>query len=99
MLVFDFAVNAGPRRSAMTLQQAVGTAQDGSIGPMTLAAARAADPMSLVGQLAELRTGFYHSLSIFSTFGRGWLARTARCKTAAVALLPNVASFPANPGT
>jgi lysozyme family protein len=64
----------------MTLQQPVGTARDGSIGPMTLAAVRAADPMSLVGQLAELSTGFHHSLSIFSTFGRGWLARTDRAR-------------------
>jgi len=38
-LVFDFAVNAGPGRSAKILQSAVGVTPDGGIGPITLAAA------------------------------------------------------------
>ncbi len=90
MLVFDFAVNAGVRRSAQTLQQAVGAEQDGSIGPITLAAVASDNPTFLVGRLAQLRIEYYRSLtSLFATFGRGWIARTDACEAAATALLLN----------
>src|SRR5690606_33792979 len=36
--VFDFAVNSGPSRAAKYLQAVLGVAQDGKIGPQTLAA-------------------------------------------------------------
>ena len=36
--VFDFGVNAGPGEAVKTLQKIVGVTQDGSIGPITLAA-------------------------------------------------------------
>ena len=89
MLVFDFAVNAGPRRSAMLLQQAVGTEQDGSIGPITLAAVASDNATFLVGRLAQLRADYYRSLTaLFPTFGRGWIARTNACEAAAIALYP-----------
>lgn len=95
MLVFDFAVNAGPRRSAMLLQQAVGAAQDGSIGPLTLGLVAAENLTSLVGRLAQLRADYYRSLTtLFATFGRGWLARTDACEGAAIALVPNAVSIP-----
>lgn len=89
MLAFDFAVNAGPRRSAMLLQQAVGTEQDGSIGPITLAAVASHNTTFLVGRLAQLRADYYRSLTaLFPTFGRGWIARTNACEATAIALLP-----------
>jgi lysozyme family protein len=89
MMVFDFAVNAGPRRSATVLQQAVGAEQDGSIGPLTLAAVAVENLTFLVGRLAELRVDYYRSLTtLFPTFGRGWLARTDACEAAAMVLLP-----------
>lgn len=49
--VFDFAVNSGPRRSAEFLQRTLGAAQDGKIGPKTLAAARAAKPLLVIDNL------------------------------------------------
>ena len=36
--VFDFGVNSGPAESVKTLQRLVGVTQDGSVGPITLAA-------------------------------------------------------------
>ncbi|WP_281423880.1 glycosyl hydrolase 108 family protein, partial [Mesorhizobium silamurunense] len=39
--VFDFAVNSGPGRAAKYLQAVLGVAQDGRVGPATVAAARA----------------------------------------------------------
>lgn len=35
---FDFALNAGPKRGAMSLQRAVGVPDDGIVGRITLAA-------------------------------------------------------------
>lgn len=92
MMVFDFAVNAGVRMSAQKLQRAVGTAEDGSIGPMTLAAVASGSATFLVGRLARLRADYYRSLtSLFPTFGRGWIARTDACEAAAMELLPSPA--------
>ena len=89
MMVFDFAVNAGVRSSAQKLQHAVGVIEDGSIGPVTLAAVASDNATFLVGRLAQLRADYYRSLtSLFPTFGRGWIARTDRCRAAAIGLLP-----------
>jgi lysozyme family protein len=75
LMVFDAAVNNGTGRSAKFLQQAVDVAQDGSIGPATLTAVAAAPVAPLITALASERTAFYQSLSTFSRFGAGWLAR------------------------
>ena len=47
-LVFDMGVNAGPGRSIKLLQTAVGTTPDGGLGPITMAAVQAADPVELI---------------------------------------------------
>lgn len=38
LMVFDFAVNAGPPRAVRTLQEAANVAADGIVGPVTMAA-------------------------------------------------------------
>ena len=81
LCVFDLAVNAGDRRSEMILQQAVGVAADGSIGPKTLAAVTASDPAALANRMLDLRNTFYRQLVIAvpsdAEFLDGWLNRTA----------------------
>src|SRR5437868_10417311 len=70
--VFDFGVNAGPPRSAILLQEALGFEGDdvdGCIGPQTLAAARQADSRNLVEELASRQAAYYRALSDFSEFG------------------------------
>lgn len=86
-LVFDFAVNAGPGRSAKILQAAVGTVQDGAIGPKTLAAVRAQNPIELIDNFSNAKESFYRSLNTFPTFGKGWLNRVAAVKLKATAML------------
>jgi lysozyme family protein len=86
-LVFDFAVNAGPGRSAKILQAAVGAAQDGAIGPKTLAAVKAQDPAELIQKFSDAKEAFYRSLHTFPTFGKGWLNRVAAVKVKATAML------------
>jgi lysozyme family protein len=87
--VFDFGVNAGPGRSAMLLQEAVGFSAgevDGCIGPITLGAVLKADPVDLIDRLAGSQAAFYRNLPEFDIFGQGWLGRTERRKDAALAM-------------
>jgi lysozyme family protein len=86
-LVFDFAVNAGPGRSAKILQTAVGVPADGGIGPITLAAVKAQDPTELIQKFSDAKEDFYRSLITFETFGKGWLNRVAAVKVKANSML------------
>lgn len=73
--VFDGAVNSGVKRSIRWLQAAVGAAQDGQMGPKTLAAVEAADLEQTIENYLNLRLAFMKSLSTWKTFGRGWQRR------------------------
>lgn len=76
---FDCAVNVGVERAAKILQAALDVAQDGVVGPHTIAAARVMDQNeSCVAYLGQ-RALFYAGLAKFKTFGLGWLRRVARC--------------------
>ena len=92
--VFDFAVNSGPSRAAIYLQEIVGVAPDGKIGPLTVGAAKAADTRKTIDALCSKRMTFLKKLSTFATFGRGWTSRVAGVRTAALAM---VGSAPAAP--
>ena len=74
--VFDAAVNSGVRQSLLWLQRALGVADDGVLGPRTLAAANAANPDALRARLISQRLRFLTNLNTFGAFGRGW---TRRC--------------------
>lgn len=75
--VFDAAVNSGPGQSAKWLQRALGVADDGVIGPKTIAAANATNPDSLRMRLLGQRLRFMAGLETFSMFGKGWSRRIA----------------------
>lgn len=92
---FDFGVNAGTRRSAELLQEALGFSAgqvDGCVGPETLAAALKADAAGVVNDLAERQTAYYRGLAEFDRYGRGWLDRTERRRQAALAMLQETAT-------
>lgn len=73
--VMDFAVNSGPARAAIYLQEIVGVAPDGKIGPLTLQAVAKWDSVALIEALCAKRMGFLKRLSTWPTFGKGWSAR------------------------
>lgn len=81
--VFDFAVNSGPSRAAKTLQKAVGVAQDGSIGPKTLAKVSDANPRELVQDICEQRMNFLQALPTWTVFGKGWKRRVEEVEAVA----------------
>ena len=83
LAVFDVAVNSGTGRAGKLLQQAVGAAVDGSIGPRTVALATAADPVATIDRICDLRLEFLRALPIWPTFGRGWERRVAAVRSEA----------------
>lgn len=88
LALFDFAVNSGPSRAIRYLQQVLGVATDGLVGPITLAAANRADPAKTIDALCNRRIGFLKALSTFSVFGRGWIRRVETVRAAALAAAP-----------
>lgn len=82
--VFDFAVNSGIHRASQFLQRQVGVADDGKIGPATLAAVAKADAGKLAADLCDARLFWLQRLPHWSTFGKGWGARVADVKATAV---------------
>ena len=85
--VFDWAVNSGPGRAAKALQKAVMVAQDGAIGPMTLAAVSEYTPTEIVESVTKSRIEFYKSLKTYDTFGKGWLRRSKETRDFALELV------------
>jgi lysozyme family protein len=86
LVVFDFAVNAGPKRSVIALETAAGTKRDGIDGPLTETAIGKMDPVVVITKLTNLHEAFYRADSDFDEFGGGWLARLADCRTQALAM-------------
>lgn len=81
--VFDFAVNSGPSRAAKILQQVLGVAADGKIGPATLAALEETNPRDVVTSVCEARLEFLQSLATYDTFGKGWAKRVSEVEQTA----------------
>ncbi len=75
LLAFDMAVNKGVGRAAKLMQRAAGVAEDGALGPKSMAAINAIDPRDFIAKVSEARRDFYKSLKTFPVFGKGWLRR------------------------
>jgi lysozyme family protein len=88
LCVFDFGVNAGPKRAVRYLQLMTGAAGDGVIGPNTLRQlqqyVRAHDTRHAVNRYQDLREAYYRKLKTFPTFGRGWLRRNKEVRDSAL---------------
>ena len=75
--IFDFAVNSGVNRASRYLQRAMLLAEDGVIGPVTLATAARWSAPALISEVCSLRQKFLEQLPTFAAFGRGWTRRGA----------------------
>ena len=76
-LLFDAAVNSGIGQAIRFLQRAIGVADDGLLGPLTLAAIQRTDSESLCARFIGQRLDFMTRLSTFDYFGKGWSRRLA----------------------
>lgn len=86
LAVFDLAVNSGPERAVALLQAVLAVPVDGSLGPVTLAAARSADPVGTIRRLTRERLDFLSRLVLWPVFGRGWRRRVLDVEREAVLL-------------
>lgn len=75
--VFDTAINSGIGQSIRFLQRAVGVADDGAVGPMTLAAVSRREPEAVQARFNGHRLEFMAKLSNWDVFGKGWVRRVA----------------------
>lgn len=75
--LFDACVNHGIGNGIRMLQRAAGVADDGKVGPVSLAAINAKPVTDLLVLFNAERLAFYTKLSTFDTFGRGWVNRVA----------------------
>ena len=75
--IFDAAVNSGVGQAVRWLQRAVGVADDGKLGPLTLAAISAAPVAAVVLLFNAERLTFMTNLSTWPSFGKGWARRIA----------------------
>jgi lysozyme family protein len=75
LLVFDAAVNNGVSRAVRLLQASVGAKEDGLLGPRTLAAVAASDPVAICREFQARRLLFMVGLPAWRSFGLGWARR------------------------
>lgn len=85
-MYFDMAVNAGPYRAAVLLQQALGVNADGRIGPITREAITAANPRTLIENYTNVKRAFYLGLHQ-PRFTKGWLNRNNAVKATALEMI------------
>jgi len=75
--LFDCAVNSGPGRAIKLAQYVLHQKVDGSLGPKTMAAIKATDPVELIEDYSQRRLDFLKSLPTWETFGNGWGKRVS----------------------
>ena len=75
--LFDAAVNHGIGNAVRFLQRAVGVADDGAIGPVTVAAIKRMSVTDVLAKFNAERLDFYTKLTTWPTFGKGWTRRVA----------------------
>ncbi len=75
--IFDFAVNSGIDTALRKLQAAVRVADDGHIGPVTVAAIKAMSVTDLIMRFAAQRLRFMTKLRNWPQAGAGWVNRIA----------------------
>jgi lysozyme family protein len=84
LLAFDMAVNQGPRKAIVTLQQALKVTPDGLMGPATLTAAKGAGVVTCA-EFAARRMACYAQLDATEgEFELGWARRLITVYTKAV---------------
>lgn len=75
--LFDMAVNSGVTTAIRTLQNSVGAAADGIIGPRTLQAINSMPAPRLVARFNGWRLAFMANTPQWDKFSRGWARRIA----------------------
>lgn len=83
LCLFDYAVNSGPKRAIVAVQEALAVNADGALGPVTMGAIQMATP-ALIPWVCEYRLAFLQRLPIWDTFGKGWAKRVKDVQSVAM---------------
>jgi lysozyme family protein len=84
-MIFDFGVNSGVEISVKAAQAIVGVTEDGKVGPKTIAAVNAHDPLDFIEKFHAARMERYRSRPAWPRFGGGWTTRANTVKMLAKA--------------
>lgn len=76
-IVFDAAVNSGPKQAILWLQRAANVTADGAIGPKTLQAVAQVDSRNIKSSILGQRLRMMSTLTNWPAFSRGWSRRIA----------------------
>lgn len=91
LMLFDYGWNRGIGNGGREFQETLGisgSARDGDIGPKTLATfAQVNDLSAFVQKFSAIQEAHYRTLATFNIYGNGWIARSERRVTQALALL------------
>lgn len=75
--LWDFAVNAGMGTAKRKLQAALGLAEDGVIGEVTIGTIKTIGTSQVLLRFTAQKIKHYTSLKTWDTYGKGWMNRTA----------------------
>lgn len=90
LVFFNASVNSGRQQAVKELQRSLGVNADGMMGMITFNALDAeANLKELIEDMCTQRRNFYKALKTFKTFGKGWMARTDRIQSSAIAMAQN----------
>lgn len=95
---YDFAVNSGPKRGAIALQRAIGVADDGIVGSVTLANVASRPVDQTIERITADRMTFLRRLSTWPRFGKGWTTRVSTVNRQALDMA-HAAAVPTPPVT
>ncbi|MBB0022945.1 glycoside hydrolase family 108 protein [Ralstonia pickettii] len=73
--IFDANYNGG--HPVIWMQGASGAKVDGLLGPQTIAAVQATDPLRFMMRWNSIRLRYFTAIKTWLTFGRGWAIRIA----------------------
>ncbi len=90
LVVWDAGVNCGISMAAKKLQKVLGLAMDGHVGQITVDAANRADQAQLIRDFSDAREVYHRQIKTFWKFGKGWIERTRRVETKALAMVDHV---------
>lgn len=82
LMLVDFAYNSGVRTACRKLQDRLGVAADGKIGPHTCAIANTLSPdlmRAVINAYGASRLAYLRSLPGWKSFGKGWETRVHAC--------------------
>lgn len=75
--LMDGAVNSGPREAIRFMQRAIGVADDGHFGPVSLEALRKVSETDFIMRFVAERMDFMTRLKNWPNHGKGWIRRMA----------------------